>query len=203
MEWDSPREAVLSYYTACFLGPRQWKADPQGSTQRRKKEKPTHPRGLLPVIDLCTACLCAGVYRVPVSQALMLMPLVSFSPRPQSERFLYSQIPKGSSGINCLPYQGQRLRGREGETANKCMNRAVVSVGVFNLGGGEINGLLETSTTANFPPGALPRGQVSADQASYVMGTGGRGIGKSLKSRNVSGLLGQECAERQNQSRPK
>ena len=96
-------------------------------------------------------------FMVAVSQTLMLMPLVSLPcPPPQPEQFLYSQVPKGSSAeLSSLSRIGVVGGGREGDTANKRMNRALFRL-VALIWEGEINGLLETSTAANFPPGALP-----------------------------------------------
>lgn len=69
-------------------------------------------------------------------------------------------------------------------TANKRMNRVLFQL-VALIWEEEINGLLETSTTANFSPGALPRVSTApccTDQACCVLILGGgRGIGRSVK----------------------
>lgn len=69
-------------------------------------------------------------------------------------------------------------------TANKRMNRALFQL-VALIWEEEINGLLETSTTANFSPGALPRVSTApccTDRACCVLVPGGgRGIGRSEK----------------------
>lgn len=69
-------------------------------------------------------------------------------------------------------------------TANKRMNSVLFQL-VALIWEEEINGLLETSTTANFSPGALPRVSTApccTDQACCVLVLGGgRGIGRSEK----------------------
>lgn len=91
-------------------------------------------------------------------------------------------------------------------TANKRMNRALFQL-VALIWEEEINGLLETSTTANFSPGALPRVSTApccTDRACCVLVPGGgRGIGRSEKQDGSPALLGQSHGCRQGHSRPK